>query len=134
ANFPSLAARMPGQSNSGEFNGLDWRALNAALGKVNLNRNLTPYQTFNGTTWVPGNVAQATIDRQQFAADIFIRLITVTGVYDLNNPTPLVPPTPATQAQFDALRWLAQLSANIVDFIDSDDFMTPFPWALTNLP
>src|SRR5438067_13543612 len=114
---------MPGQATSGEFYGLDWRALNAALGKVNLNRNLAPYQRYDSTlkAWVPRDVNQATIDRQQFAADVFIRLITVTGVYDLSNPT-----SPPTQPQFDALRLLAQLSANIVDLVESDDIVTPF--------
>jgi hypothetical protein len=126
ANFPPLNAR--GQA-SGEFSSVDWRAINAALGRVNLNRYLTPYQNFNGVSWAPGNIQQATTDRQQFAADIFLRLVSVTGAYDfINNPTI------ANQQQFDALRWLAQLAANIVDYIDSDDVMTPFPWALVTLP
>jgi hypothetical protein len=117
AGFPPLAARPAG---SGEFSASDWRAINAALGRINLNRNLTPYST---------SLAQATLDRQQFAADIFVRLVLVTGAYDLYNP-----PTPVSPLQFNALRWLAQLSANIVDFIDTDDVMTPFNWAWAQGP
>jgi hypothetical protein len=136
AGFPSLATRTSPQLNNGEFNGMDWRAISAALGKINLNRKLTPYQTYSGGTWTtsPAQVNQATIDRMQFAADIFIRLITVTGAYDLFNNGPTAPLPVSSQQQFDALRWLAQLSANIVDFIDSDDIMTPFPWAYVNFP
>jgi hypothetical protein len=139
AGFPSLATRTSPQFNNGEFQGLDWRAVNAALGKINLNRKLTAYQTYNALpspswTTTPAQVNQATIDRMQFAADIFIRLITVTGVYDLYNNSGPLPPAITSQQQFDALRWLAQLSANIVDFIDSDDIMTPFPWALVTIP
>jgi hypothetical protein len=138
AVFPTVNPITRGQS-SGEFGLVDWRAVNAALGRVNLNRFLTPYQYYDPTTqqWQqPVNqtqVLQATSDRQQLAADIFIRLVIVTGAYDfINNPG--IPAPPTGQTQFDALRWLAQLSANIVDYIDSDDVMTPFPWALVSFP
>jgi hypothetical protein len=127
AAFPSLATRTNPQATSGDFNGLDWRSISAALGKINLNRKLTPY--------TPTTIVQADRDRQQFAADIFIRLVAVTGAYDLFNPTPPpIPAAPAGQPQFDALRWLAQLSANIVDFIDPDDVMTTFNWTMPYVP
>jgi hypothetical protein len=129
--FPSGgAAAFPTNRNtppSGEF-GPDWRAIDAALGRVNLNRALTPY---TATT-----IDQADRDRQQLAADIFIRLVAVTGVYDIFNP--IDPntgmPRPIGQQQFNALRWLAQLAANIVDYVDSDDVMTLFNWANPTSP
>src|SRR5207248_1094785 len=51
-------------------------------------------------------------DRQTFAADIFRRLLIVTGT-----PAPANLTAP-TDAELRSLRWLAQLSANIVDYID----------------
>jgi hypothetical protein len=60
------------------------------------------------------------------AADIFVRLVKVTGSYDVTDQT--LTTAPSAQ-QFAAIRMLAQLAANIVDFIDTDDIMTPFNWA-----
>jgi hypothetical protein len=76
-------------------------------------------------------------DRQEMAKDVFARLVIATGAagsYMKWNGymQPLVPPTVAPGAtpnpQFDALRYLAQLSANIVDYIDGDDVATTFVW------
>jgi hypothetical protein len=61
--------------------------------------------------------------RQQLAADIFNCLRQLTGAGD----PATVDPT-ASVAQYRALRWLAQLAVNIVDYIDTDDYSTPFNW------
>lgn len=138
--FPPI----PGQPG-GEF-GSDLRAVEGllGLGRIDLNRTLRKYPSdpttglpvFVNDPTAPGpnntpsfNEAQA--DRQQLAADIFVRLVKVTGAYDLTTlQTATDPnlPQPQRQQAFDALRWLAQLSVNIVDYIDADDYMTPFNW------
>jgi hypothetical protein len=80
-------------------------------------------------------------DRQELAKDIFARLVIATGAagsYMKWNGyvQALVPPTVAPGAtpnpQYDALRYLAQLSANIVDYIDGDDVATTFVWNPVN--
>ncbi|MBY0459768.1 MAG: hypothetical protein K2V38_20810, partial [Gemmataceae bacterium] len=98
-----------------------------------------------------GNVAQADADRRQLAKDIFARLIVATGaagqvtfdavngvVINLPQPTgaagyALTPlgggaPVNFTQPQYDALRYLAQIAVNVVDYIDNDDVVTVFDW------
>jgi hypothetical protein len=99
----------------------------------------------------PQQVQQAVLDRQALAQDIFNRLILITGAavqypYSAGNRSfslGFVPNGMGTngifdgikasnQAQYNALRWLAQLSANIVDYIDSDDISTAFVWNPTD--
>jgi len=113
-----------GTTSNGEF-GSDGRAVDASLGKIDLNRQLTPYPAAPISPTDPQFLA-AVSDRQGLARDIFDRLCFVTtgGVF---NPTLPTAPTVGTP-QYDALRWLAQLSVNIVDYIDPDDYMTPFHW------
>lgn len=69
--------------------------------------------------------AAAERDRQMLAMEIFRRLVALTGVQ--------VPPIPAGgaadpgfRAALRPLRSLAQLAANIVDYIDEDEINTPF--------
>lgn len=90
----------------------DWRSVAIGLNKLNLNRPLTAYSA--GT-------AAAQRDRLQFTQDIFSLLQQVTGT---QSPTAVAINSP----QYNALRYLAQLSVNIVDFIDSDHVNTGFNW------
>jgi hypothetical protein len=63
----------------------------------------------------------AQLARQQFAEDIYAALRVVTGA-----PDPSTVTFPSDDA--NTLRWLAQLAVNIVDYVDSDDYITPFKW------
>ncbi len=125
----------------------NWRStLAAALSSIDLNRKLTDYRTdptkpfeaivngtFNGAgaNIVNGKTifATAQADRQRLAQDIFDRLCATTGA-NVNItashtiPTTITVGTPA----YDALRRLAQIAVNIVDYIDNDDYITPFNW------
>jgi hypothetical protein len=127
--FPPLALRRLGSEN-GEFRD-DWRAANADLLRVDLNRRLTPYPlpspqtpaTYNGRFDVAAAVAQfqqAQRDRQKLANDVYRRLLAVTGV------APPARRAAPTDAELMPRRWLAQLAVNIVDYIDEDDVSTPF--------
>jgi hypothetical protein len=112
--------------------GSDGRAAAAltALRRLDLNRYLPDYpnpdsQTGRITDLTGFLVAQTA--RQHLAVEIFEVLWRVTGTGN-----PALVPQPGMPghdpARWDALRWLAQLSVNIVDFIDNDDYMTPFNW------
>jgi hypothetical protein len=70
----------------------------------------------------------ALYDRQQFAMDIFERLVHATGAASMARIRALPPEPPATPQEYAAVRYLAQLAVNIVDYIDEDDVITPFPW------
>src|SRR5262249_60228281 len=64
---------------------------------------------------------QAQQDRQQFANDIYERLLQATGV-----PRAGAVPNKPSADELQVRRWLAQLAVNIVDYIDEDDISTPF--------
>jgi hypothetical protein len=121
--FPGAGATPPANS---EF-GPDRRALSAGLGallgRVDVNRPLTDYPApdASGTITDLATYNQAVYDRQQLASDIYERLRAVTGAADPSS-------VPVNSPQYNAVRALAQLAVNIVDFIDTDDYMTPFNW------
>src|SRR5581483_6390785 len=118
--FPSVGSTPPANS---EFSG-NWQAITAALGRIDLNRKLPDYPAPDGTTRLITDMAnfnKAVQARQQFAKDIFNCLCQVTGA---GSPANAQQGTP----QYDGLRWLAQLAVNMVDYIDNDDYMTPFNW------
>jgi hypothetical protein len=148
--FPPLTERVP-RSNNGEFGAADWRALSASLARINLNRPLPPYphqgsgktppfgppltvlngwvaldvrfdvDAPNGPIWKQFVLAQEA--RQRLANDIYRRLLAVTGVAPiLPDQNPQVPSAELLRPR----RWLAQLAANLVDYIDEDDISTPF--------
>jgi hypothetical protein len=130
--------------------GIDWRWTNTAyngqvLGRLKLNRPLPPYPHMGsglvppyGTALSPFGIAydltnaavsaqlQAAVTaRQTLANDIYRRLLSLTGTQPPAPPANLPPPAAFTQA-LAPCRWLAQLAANIVDYIDDDDINTPF--------
>lgn len=97
------------------------------FGGVDVNRPLTAYTV---------DPALAAADRQLLARDIFARLCLATGANVTVHTTLTAPYQPgdvqinggATPDQVDALRYLAQLAANIVDYVDVDDANTMFVW------
>ncbi len=126
----------PGTVPAGsEFDQANWRSLLSTLGRINLNRPLTAFPPPDNTGVVTAanqaQALQALADRQQFASDIFTRLVQVTTGYQTPGPACLAAYNIAPigqSTQYQALRYLAQLSANIVDYIDTDDQSTPFNW------
>src|SRR5262249_32826417 len=65
-------------------------------------------------------------DRQQLARDVFDRLRYAVGAMEPDLAVQLTGGT--STPEFRALRYLAQLAVNIVDYVDNDDVMTPFNW------
>jgi hypothetical protein len=123
---PSVPFPPAGTSLSASEFTQDWRSQNAGLGRINLNRDL-PWGALpaypminNGRMTDFAQFDKAVKARQQFANDIFTVARLITGAADPN--------TVGQGPEFDALRWLAQLSVNIVDIVDRDDFITPFEW------
>ncbi len=116
----------------------NWQSVLSALNRIDLCRTLTTYPALGGNNQFDPNNAQfkqAVTDRQALAGDIFIALIGVTGAIPLmvpgSSPAQGVLGTGtynAASQEYQAVRWLAQLAVNIVDFIDYDDFSTPFQW------
>jgi hypothetical protein len=108
---------------------VDWRGNVGAgtpLSRLDLTRKLTDFPApdpHTGRITDTATFATALGDRQQFARDIYNLLVAATGAADPNTA-----PAALTPQQFDAVRWLSQLAVNVVDYIDSDDYLTPFNW------
>jgi hypothetical protein len=134
---PAVGSPQPPVAGAGEFEpaaapaALARRAATAALGRVNLNQPLPDYPAVDPTARQIQDLAgfaRAQQARQALARDLFNRLCWVTT----GQPTPGAPALQALKAnaptRYNALRWLAQLAVNIVDYVDSDDYSTPFNW------
>jgi hypothetical protein len=122
----------PGSAGATPDHDQYYRAKLAQLGPVDLDRKLTDFRAQANlplSSQNIGNYARAIQDRQDLAKDIFDRLRAVTTGAVPPAPGAPMPPLPAPgDLSYPALRWLAQLAVNIVDFIDSDDLSTPFNW------
>ena len=122
-------ANLPGST---EFQQGTWRSLLSALGKINLNRTLQDYPVATTTTpWTGANLTtaqNAILDRQKLATDIFTALQQATGAFAPAAVDALPATVTTKQQQKDALRYLAQVAVNIVDYIDADDYSTAFNW------
>jgi hypothetical protein len=114
--------------------GYGWRSTLGNALRVNLNRNLTDYPPLTVAGVIDPTVGSpsrnqldlALAERQNFALEIYRALIRATGAQDPNSSLPAnVGPG---SADYKAARWLAQLAVNIVDYIDNDDYATPFFW------
>lgn len=131
------------RSNALDRTGLMPGALNAqfdtyaGIGPLDLNRRLADYRGNTAAELSPtnmGNQVVADYDRQQFATDIFARLIVATGATGATvdpttwtltiTSTPSDPETP----EYQNLRKLAQVAANLVDYVDPDDINFAFVW------
>jgi hypothetical protein len=120
----------------------NWRAAAAVLGRIDLNQPLPPFphmssgstpalvapnQRFDTNPAALAASTTAMTARQNFANSIYRALLILTGADApiINKANPL-----AGGAQdvlnLAARRWLAQLAANIVDYIDPDEISTPF--------
>ncbi len=120
--FPTL----PGAPVAGSEFASDWRAFSAGLMRTDLNRPLPDYPPQDPKTRLMPfgpQFTQAESARQVLAFDLYRALIQATGAADPNAIA-----LPATDPKFKAARWLAQLAVNMVDYIDNDDYLTPFRW------
>lgn len=148
--YPQPQNVLPG----GDFqSATQWFNKYAALGAIDLNRPLTDYRNLNAAPNVDAggnptpqpisagnmaNSAQADSDRQQLARDIFIRLAVATGaaidvtITGGNVTYQFAPAATVGTPPFNALRYLAQLAVNMVDYIDNDDISTRFAWHPTD--
>jgi hypothetical protein len=132
-------------ATTSDFGTSEWRNIRAALGPVDINRRLADYRDLTAAPNVTlagmpamlvptpqpfsannmANAVAAATDRHNLAKDIFNRLVAVTGAWSSADAA-------TNPAEYNALRYLAQLAANIVDYIDNDDVSTVFVWNPTS--
>jgi hypothetical protein len=139
--FPPFVSRTQALPSNTDFTA-NWRALAAALGRIDLNQPLPPFPHMSsGSTTMMTTTANDRYDsgpncamqpkiqaqfisamtaRQAFANRIYRALLMLTGV------APSATPAAPTAADLAPRRWLAQLAVNIVDYIDPDEISTPF--------
>jgi hypothetical protein len=127
--FPTLTQLGTAPPAGSEFSA-NWNALPATLNHLNLNTPRPDYPQPNATTGLITDTAgftAAQTARQNLARRIYTVLLKVTGGRDPNTQVPKGGPA-VSPGEINAARWLAQLAVNIVDYIDNDDYMTPFDW------
>ena len=97
----------------------------AALGQLNLARRLPDYAPTDasGKSTNPAQDEEAQNARDEFAREIFERLLLATDTNFIPKSYP-----PIGSSQYQAVRFLAQVAVNIVDYLDPDDVMTVFKW------
>ncbi len=124
----------------------------ASLGAIDLNRPLRDYRVnttlpiadpltnvaaMNAAPVAPytalnSQIVGPILDRNRLARDILSRLVLATGasVTRINPTTGELDLTTVVvgSSQYNAIRHLAQVAVNIVDYIDNDDINTPFIW------
>lgn len=129
---PATPATIPS-----EYDRVTWRSNLASVMKADLNRQLPDYPAHNNRATpptqynVPYDLANPLVEQQhkladqarvELARDLYERLRLATGAAD---PTSIAAADRDTDG-FRALRWLAQLAVNIVDYRDSDRINTLF--------
>jgi len=130
---------LPANQNLSDFDLTVPRSMASLLTKLDLSRTLTAYPnvstTFTGAVSGGGGrylnntgYTTAVSDRQKFALDIFTALLKLTGAKDMSSSVIPLQGVGATDSDYEANRYLAQLAANMVDYIDNDDVMTEFIW------
>ncbi len=131
--------------NGDTIPGQGYRSAASLLGPLDLNRPLQDYRTNKGApladpvnmATMPARFPIADADRQQFAKDIFERLVVATGAmcdgyHPLTGRPTGYASAPIGSPHYNPLRYLAQLAVNIVDFVDIDDICTGFAWNPAN--
>ena len=136
---PMFPSAVPGEFRANWQGAIQASTVSTGHRYQQLNQPLSPFPAvdpntgrLDPTTPAYQSALQERKDRARFIYDL---LREATGAYNpmtfsaANPATP--PPTPE---ELYALRWLAQLAVNMVDYLDPDDYMTPFNWGAIGSP